>query len=188
MTLYSALDTPHQQFEKTIRGELLPRGPSPADWEGPPAGVNLNDPLFPGVAEDGSPLPPRNLGAPQRGGFTPPFDAPSRALGGDPEAIALAGSSAKHNIQKTWSDFGDKLNGNTQRTQLETQIRNDQKRVDQLNQTKKELEAVLASPGSLAIGNPQTRLDQVNKEISRLEQEIDKKQLQASQIPTNTSP
>jgi len=188
MNLYSALDTPHQLYEKTIRGEFTPPGPSSADWDLPPAGVNLNDPLIPSRAEDGSPLPPRNLGAPQRGGFTPPFNAPSRALGGDPEAIALSGSSALGNLNKAWSNFGDKLNGNTKRTQLETQVRQDQQRVDQLNQTKKELEGVLASPGSVAIGNPQTRLDQVNKEISRLEQEIDKKQLQASQIPTNTSP
>jgi hypothetical protein len=187
VNLYKALDTPHQQFEKTIRGELLPRGPMASDIRlGPPAGVNVNDPLLPpGVAEDGSPLP-RNLGSPTRGGFTPPFDAPSRAVGGDPEALALTASSALGNIQKTWTQFGDKLNANTQRTKLESEANILQKKVDTLKVAQKELTGVLNSPGSKIIGvDPQKQLDQVNQEISRLEQEVSIKRLQASQVPTS---
>jgi hypothetical protein len=171
VNLYSALDGGHQQYEQTIRGELLPAG-----------NLNVDAIRFgQGTFDDTS----GNPGAAERGGFTPPFDAPTRALGGDPSAIAITASSAMGDIRKTWTNFGDKLNSNTKRTQLETQARLDQKRVNTLSVAKKELEGVLASPGSKTVGDPQKQLDQVNKEISRLEQQIASNQAQASQIPTS---
>jgi hypothetical protein len=164
VSLYSALDDPHQELEKALRGELT--GASL---------LNPDDVRF-GL---GSP------GQPQFGNFKPPFNAPNRALGGDPEALALSAKSSLGNIQKTWSDFGDKLNSNTQKAKLEQEVKNGQAKLDRLQGQKAELENFLSGPNNQQpkfAGDPQQQLNDINKQIAQVEQDIAKKQNKASQL------
>jgi hypothetical protein len=165
VNLYSALDTDHQQFEKALRGELLPQG-----------NLNPDDVRFPQNAPPTTPAP-----------FAPPFNAPNRALGGDPEALALSAKSNLGDIQKTWSNFGSKLSANTQRTKLEAEIRKDQSKLSRLEAQKEQVENFLSNSGNVRPkfeGDPTQQLADLNKEIARLEQDVQRKQNEAAQLPT----
>lgn len=165
INLYQALDTDHQQFEKGLRGELLPQ----------PA-LNPDDVRF------GQGFSPTTQ-AP----FSPPFNAPNRAAGGDPAALAIAGSSALGDLKKTWGDFGNKLAANTQRAALEQSIRNDQADL-KITQTERDrLQAFIdAGPnaGKILPGNIPQQIADLDKKISRLQQDIGRKQQQANTLPT----
>lgn len=163
VNLYAALDPDHQQFEKALRGELLPQGT-----------LNPEQIRF-----------PDQFAPDQKAPFAPPFNAPNRALGGDPEALALAAKSNLGDIQKTWSDFGNKLSSNTQKAKLEQEIKNDQAKLERLQARKAELENFLSGPNQQPkfAGDPQQQLDDINKQISQVEQSIAKKQTKANQLP-----
>jgi hypothetical protein len=165
VNLYSALDGPHQEFEKALRGELVP-----------------SSPLNPDDVRLGTGFP----GQPQVGNFRPPFNAPNRALGGDPEALARSGKSSIGDLQKTWSEFGDKLGANTTRAKLEGEIKADQKKIDRLAVQRAELQRFLDqdAPGVRFPGNVQEQVDSIDRETARLEQQINKNQFELGKIPT----
>lgn len=96
--LYEALDGPHQAYEDELRGKLAPKGQSRADA----ISSNERKPTF-------SP-------------FSPPFSAPNRAMGGDPAALALQGSSALSDLPQSWKTFGDNLRQSPQRAILNAKI------------------------------------------------------------------
>ena len=163
VNLYSALDTDHQQFEKAIRGELLPQG-----------NINPDQVRFEG---EFAPTP--------QAPFSPPFNAPNRALGGDPAAIAQTAKSSIGDLKKTWSAFGDKLNANTQRTKLEGEIRKDVAKISRLEAQKADAQNFLSGNAHGPFpGDPQKQIDDLNKEISRLQQDVAKKQNEAARLPT----
>lgn len=83
-TLYKALDGVHQEYEKSLRGEVISQfGNEPTDYfGGTTSGLNS---------------------------FEPPFDTPGRAVGGDPAALAAAGSAAVDGITQQWEDLQNDL-------------------------------------------------------------------------------
>jgi hypothetical protein len=97
VNLYEVLDTPHQQFEKELRGNFLP-------------GRTREEIL------NGEPSPP------PLGDFSPPYSAGNRARGGDPAALALQGSSALGGMAQAWKNFGDDLKSKPQQVILTGEI------------------------------------------------------------------
>lgn len=98
--LYSALDGPHQEYEKVLRGEYV-SAPQ----------VNPEEVRF------GAGFNPQDVG-----GFAPPFSAPERGLGGgNLDAITSAATTAQQNLEKAWSDFSDDLSANAKRAELEAE-------------------------------------------------------------------
>lgn len=85
-TLYTALDTPHQEYEQAIRGEIITRQN--------PTEVPVDVMRF-GLQDDSS--------------FEPPFGQMGRARGGDPAAFAREGSTAIKDIEKSWDEFGKNM-------------------------------------------------------------------------------
>lgn len=165
VNLYSALDTDHQHFEKGLRGELLPQSPlNPDD-------VRFGDGFAPTTQQP----------------FSPPFNAPNRAMGGDPTALAISASSAVGDLKKTWGDFGNKLAANTQRAALEQGIRNDQMNLRTAQTERDRLQAFVdAGPNSGRIlpGNVPQQIIDLDRKITGLQQDILRKQQQAATIPT----
>lgn len=80
--LYKALDEPHQEYERKIRGEILSESSPP-------------DPDFTLPQEQST--------------FAPPFSSPNRANLGDLEAIQQQGSSATQGLAEAWKSFGENL-------------------------------------------------------------------------------
>jgi hypothetical protein len=113
--LYTALDTGHQQYEKALRGELLPSANRDVQ------GIRFGQETDPG-------------------GFEPPFSVPGRALGGDPAAIAAAGAAAADELATVWSEFSDTLNANVEQTRLQAEIERLTKKVADLSKECEELE------------------------------------------------
>jgi hypothetical protein len=118
--LYAALDEPHQAYEDALRGKLI-SGPSRSDI------INSNEQTAPASE------------------FSPPFSVTSRAIGGDPAALALQGSSAVTDLKKSWKIFGDNLRSQPERAALTRDIEQTQKKVQRLEAEEKRLQAVLAS-------------------------------------------
>lgn len=162
VNLYAALDTDHQQYEKGLRGELLPQSP-----------LNPNDVRF-GDGFNPTAVP----------SFTPPFNAPNRALGGDPVALAMSVNSAAADLQKTWSDFGTKLSANSQRAQLQSQIDQSQQRLTQAQAELARLQEIASGPNVVIPGDIPQQIATLTKQISDLQQDISKKQNKAAALPT----
>jgi hypothetical protein len=101
--LYEAFDTPHMQYEKAIRGELLAHS-----WEGDIDPENLRF---------GTPLD-------TPGSLEPPFSAPNRYAAGDPAAIIQQAQSDKSDIKQQWSKFGEDLKKNAEEARLQQEIAN----------------------------------------------------------------
>lgn len=118
--LYTALDDPHQAYEDALRGKLI-SGPTQSDI------INSNE-RKPPVSD-----------------FSPPFSVTSRAIGGDPEALALQGSSAITDLRQSWKTFGENLRSKPERAALTREIEQTRKRVQSLDATEKRLQAILAS-------------------------------------------
>lgn len=166
VNLYSVLDGDHQEWEKALRGELISQG-----------NVNPNDVRFGQGFTPSGPTP----------AYAPPFNAPNRALGGDPAAIAASAKSNIGDIQKVWSDFGDNLNSNTKRTKLEKEIGVEQKRLERLEAEQQDLEDFLSNEGNRRVqpvweGDPEQQLADVNKQISATQQRIARKQNELNTI------
>lgn len=152
--LYAALDEPHQQFEKEIRGGYLPSTSRAAA---------LGEP---GVGPPQSPL-------------SPPFSAIGRASGGDPEALALQGSQALNGIVEAWQDFGNNLQKNPKRAALESEIRQLEKKLADLGVEEERLTERNPETGALVPDNniesfPSTssRVNSLRSERERLEKQL----------------
>lgn len=98
VTLYTALDVSHQEYEKALRGDLLK-----IQNERTPDEVRF--------------APPGDLG-----GVAPPYGPGGRGLGGDPEALALLADSAVDDIGNSWEQFGDDLANETKKAELKAEI------------------------------------------------------------------
>ena len=101
-TLYSALDTPHQDFENALRGN--------------PTGADMSN-----VTSNPAPQDPQSLLQAQSN-FAPPFNSPNRAALGDPLATALQGSSAATNLKNSFSKFSNSLQSSTKASTLSQEI------------------------------------------------------------------
>jgi hypothetical protein len=117
-SLYSALDTPHQEYEQAIRGETLTRQ-NPTD-----------------VPKD-----VHRFGARDDSTFEPPFNAMGRERGGDPAAIALRGSTAREDAEKAWDKFGEDLSKQPEIAELKIEIQAIDTKISLL-----ETEYITASP------------------------------------------
>lgn len=144
--LYQVLDEPHQQFEKAIRGDLLPQTPADTDFNAPETN------------------PPSE--------FAPPFSAPNRFALGDPEATVGAITSNTEGIKQAWKSFGDDLRTNVNRKELSTQIAQDEASVSRLTRTRDIYQQQLDS-GVATIGvNLPEEIDSINKRIEELRQNV----------------
>ncbi len=131
--LYESLDGPHQQYEDTLRGKLI---------EGPTREAILSGTAVP--ATQFSPV-------------SPPFSAGNRALGGDPAALALQGSSAMSDLSQSWRDFGENLQREPKKTALQQEIANLETRLreleaegDRLTEAQDSGSLVLSPDGSIS--------------------------------------
>jgi hypothetical protein len=147
VNLYSALDTPHQQFEHAIRGDLLP-----------------------GQAQDTSDLNGPQVNPPSE--FAPPFSAANRFRLGDPTAAVGAVQTNVANITKSWSDFGKNLKANTEKASLSKQISQDQASITRLTATRQQLVQQQQSSAVVIGVNLQKSIASIDKEIARLTQDI----------------
>jgi hypothetical protein len=152
--LYQALDTPHQDHEAQLRGKISER-----------SGVN---------ARAVDPLEVR-FGAPEdMGGIKPPFSAPQRALGGDPEALALQGSSALEGLAKSWNNFGEKLQSSSKRSRLNGEKLRLSQSIAELRAEQERLEEAKASGATIISleGGIETRLQQIEQELAKTRQDL----------------
>lgn len=163
--LYKALDEPHQQLEASLRGEML-------------------DVTFPTQEEIffGKPGSPESE-------LTPPFSAASRFGVGDPKAIAAQANSAKSDLKKTWTEFGDNLKKNTEKTKLQGEIDMAQKdlqgvnaQIAELEKQKKAVDSGAAKVVNFSNKSLQQQIDDLKKESAKLQQEIKDKNLQLQQL------
>lgn len=146
--LYSTLDEPHQQHEKALRGGASDTTDNDVQ--------SLPD-LFTGV-EDAT-----------QGEFGAPFNAANRATLGDPEAIALQGSSALSNLKKSFSDFS--------KNKKEAKVRaSNTTRIAQLNgeisRLEKRLSDITPTPGTVRVTGTDNAED-LKKQIAKDQAEID---------------
>jgi hypothetical protein len=124
--LYEVLDAPHQEYEKALRGQLI-RGPDRATI----------------ISSDENQTPPSP--------FSPPFSVSSRAIGGDPRALALQGSTAVSDIPRSWKAFGDNLRREPKRAALNRQIDQANEKIRSLDAEERRLIAARDSK-SLVVG------------------------------------
>ena len=151
--LYSKLDDPHQQFESAIRGDLLPQQPGNVSGLGA-AAVN----------------PPSE--------FAPPFSAPNRFQLGDPKADVGAVESNTANLAKSWSDFGNNLRKDSERSALSKQISTDKADIARLTAQVTQLKKQQSSSAIVIGVNLQAEIDSRNKQIAQLEKDVLDKQTQ----------
>ena len=148
--LYTALDTPHQEFEKGLRGGF---------FKLPTREAALNP----------EPAPPKQP-------LSPPFSAIGRAQGGDPEALALQGNAAVEGMASAWKRFGEGLQAGPKRTTLETEIRRLERKIQDLTQEEILLQKVVQS-GSVSVspsGNQTRRLANIPAEREAAERSLEK--------------
>ncbi len=156
-TLYRALDGPHQEYEKELRGDLIQvqgRTPSSVRFQNA-------DPTTDSLA--------------------PPYSATSRAAGGDPAALALQAKTSINQASKAFSQFGDKLQANTERTKLQGEIRTDQATVVRLEQEKAGIQKTIAAGGVVAFDGP-GRIKDIDKSIADRNQNISSNQTKLGQL------
>jgi len=156
VTLYQAVDFPHQEYEKALRGELLNL-----------PNRDVQDLRFGTPGDDLSPL-------------SPPYSQPLRALGGDPIALANTVSSNADQVAESWSRFGGDLRDNTQRAKIEGEIARDNRRLTRLREEKQLLEEAQAGGGSTRLTPVKTNQGQtitfadIPAQQERVQAEIDK--------------
>jgi hypothetical protein len=147
--LYQALDEPHQQYEKQLRGDII------TEQNGP-------DPDFT------QPQPPND--------FAPPFSTPNRAALGDLAAIEKEFSTAADDLTSSWKSFGDDLRKSAERARLHGEIQSALADLIGLEKEKTKLEQQIAS-GSAVSGDLESDLNAVNEQIDKLRQMINADQL-----------
>jgi len=142
--LYAALDTPHQELEKAIRGGFLP--------------ITSREEA---LGEPGA-TPPRSP-------LSPPFSAIGRAQGGDPAALALQGSQALNGMAEAWQEFGESLQKNPKRAALEGEIERLEKNILDLNAEELRLDQGNNIQG---IPDPSERLRTLRENRTKLERDL----------------
>lgn len=156
--LYSALDGPHMEYERGLRGDLLP------------VDTNSATDLRFGTT------------TPTQGNLSPPFNAPGRLVVGDPRALAVQADSATHDLAKQWDNFGKDLKKNSEKAGLQKEISNAQ---SDLTATLKQLEALRGAPPGAAseavaksLGGPDaaTLAKRLEDRAGQLRREIDNNQ------------
>jgi len=150
VNLYTALDKPHQEFEKAIRGDYLPKTPRDT------------------ATKSEQIVRPSEL--------APPFSAPRRASLGDPEAAVGAIKTNAENIQKSWKDFSKKLRENARRTSLTKQIERDQASIQRLTQTRDQLIQQQESSAVVVGINVPEAIASIDEQIADLRQRVDDNQ------------
>lgn len=157
--LYEAFDTPHTQYEKALRGDLLPK--------------NTEGDLSPENIRFGTPVG-------TYGPLEPPYSAPSRYAAGDPAATIQQAQSAKADLKQAWESFGTNLENNAKKAQLAQEIANLQKDVAQLQKILALAEAAVKSgTGS------QAEVDRITALLGSKVQELQNKQLEYSNLQNN---
>jgi hypothetical protein len=146
VNLYRELDRPHQEFEKAIRGELLP---------GRPAERSL--------ATQGDETPSE---------LAPPFSAPNRFDLGDTTAIVGAVESNVENLKKSWSEFGDNLRSQAKKTKLSKEISNDTSEIKRINSQLDALKKQKRERAKIIGVDINNEIERREKEIARLQQDI----------------
>lgn len=163
-SLYSALDGPHQEYEKSLRGANLP-----ADQNSP------TDIRFGTIS-------------PQAGDLTPPFSAPNRFAVGDPRAIAAQADSAQNDLAKKWDQFGKDLKKNSEKAALEKGLANDKADLSKLLKQKEQLQNAMGSDAENAIaealGNKNSKelLQQLNQKIADTQNSIKDQETKLAQL------
>jgi predicted nucleic acid-binding Zn-ribbon protein len=158
VNLYTALDTPHEQLEQALRGDLLP-----------------------GQAADTSGLNADQISPPSE--LSPPFSAPNRFMLGDPKATIGAAKTDTANISKAWSDFGQKLKSNTTKASLSKQISQDQASVSRLTSTRQQLVNQQNTHTTVIGPDLQKAIAKIDQEIARLNKNISDNQLKLGTTP-----
>jgi len=155
--LYKKLDTPHQEFEKAIRGDYLPKTPRVVATQ----------------AEE--------IERPSQ--FAPPFSAPNRFSLGDPEATSGAIGTNRDNISKSWEAFGKNLRSNAKKSSLTKEISQDQASIQRLTQTRERLVQQLESDAVVVGTDVPKAIESIDERIAELRQDVANKQLE---LRTNT--
>lgn len=157
--LYDALDGPHQQYEKALRGELTDFSQSE-----PAAKGNL--------------LPTMDQ---QFGDFNPPFSSLNRDALGDPAAAGQAGSSAMTSLKTKFQQFGTDLQAKTKALALNKQLLD-------LSQQAAELRKQLSPPNAnpFAPSTPPPNAAALNQQLDSIQQQISNVQTQIALL-TSTS-
>lgn len=83
------------------------------------------------------------------GALKPPFSPMGRALGGDPAAIALQGSSAIEGMATAWQNFGDSLRNNAKAENLRSEVARMSEHLASLDAEIARLEKVQESGGRI---------------------------------------
>jgi len=158
VNLYAALDEPHQQFESAIRGDLLPISPRNA------SGLNADQ-----------------INPPSE--FAPPFNPGNRYMLGDPKATLGAIQTNAQGISKAWSNFGNDLRKNSERSKLSTQISQDQASIQRLTATRDQLLRQQGAPSTTVVipGSSVSKIiESLNQQIAKLQQEVANNQARLS--------
>ncbi len=166
-TLYRSLNGPHQQYEKELRGELIQvpyRTPEQVRFENAPSEV--------------SPL-------------SPPYSATSRALGGDPAALALQASAALDGISEAWSSFGSNLQASAERAELQGEIDRSRANIVSLEAEKQRLETAMETGGVIIDPTGRSasdRITAINQEIAQEEQAMARNETRLEQLDQESPP
>jgi hypothetical protein len=159
--LYEVLDGPHQEYEKGLRGQLIP-GPTRAS------------------------LITSNENQPRPSPYSPPFSVSSRAIGGDPAALALQGSTAVSDISRSWKEFGDNLRREPKRAELTRDIASANEGIQRLDAEERRLLAIQES-NSVLVGvqgavNVTESLQSVQAERVKITQQRDNAEAKLRQL------
>lgn len=148
INLYKALDKPHQEYEKAIRGDLIPRGKGD-DVENARSGTDQEE-----------------------SAFAPPFSAPGRFQLGDGAAARVGDiSSNAEGLAKAWSDFSGNLKREAQTTKLTERINNADQGIARLKDQRSTLEKQLED-NAVVIGiDVESEIERVDQRIADLEQQ-----------------
>jgi hypothetical protein len=147
--LYEVLDGPHQEYEKVLRGEFM---------EGPQ--ISAQEVRF-----------GRGFDPQDQGGFAPPFSTPERAHGGDLDAIAKAGSTARQDMEKAWNNLSNDLQANAKRAELEARKAQLEQEVAKLRAQIQDMERA-AEADSGVIVTTGSELDDLKARLAEAEQEL----------------
>jgi hypothetical protein len=165
--LYSALDAPHQEFERALRGELT--------------SVPARNPIEVRFGTEPQ----------QDGGLSPPFSPISRALGGDPAALAITANTAVKDIASTWNTFGQRLQNKAQRAKLTSEITGWSADLERLQKERDRLQKGVVPGGINTTVSVDSRfhtslkgqIADLNKQILALNKQIAKNQQKLQEVP-----
>lgn len=146
--LYRDLDTPHQQYEKELRGEFL-RGDNRTEEQ----------------VRFGAPTDDRTA-------LEPPYSVPTRTLGGDPRTIGLEAKSALNQTAKVWDEFGNKLKSESEKAKLQGEIDRSQARITAMEAEKSKLETALSTNGVVILPGGNSAREQIRELQKSIDIEI----------------